>query len=86
MAKILARFRVAEFNKRQANADGKVATVILNAVTRSGTPDNVDWSKYTPQGTISMVVFETPGGAYEEFEELLGKDVAITFEGIPDGE
>lgn len=49
-------------------------------MTRKDTEDNVDWAKYSPAGTITLSVSQAAGGAFETFEELLGKDVSITFE------
>ena len=69
-----ARFYVKELTKSAAGAGNLQVT--LAAVTRS-TPDNVDWSKFTPSGEIRL--FVTQEGAQEFFERRLGQDIAITF-------
>ena len=87
-ARIKARFYVAKFEKIAAgNVEGKPrfqGFVTLNAVTRKATEDNIDWAKYSPAGQITMSVSDEAGGAFETFEALLGKDVSLTFEAIPD--
>ena len=90
---IKARFYVAKFDKqvigRVSQEDPTPvlqALVTLNAVTRKDTRDNVDWAKYSPSGTITLMVSQQAGGAFEAFEALLGKDVSLTFEEIPDGQ
>lgn len=82
---IRARFWVTGFDKRVISGGAPQATVTLTAVRRH-TNDNVDWAKYTPAGTITMSVNSDAGGAYDEFERLLGKDVAVLFEEIPQDE
>lgn len=69
---INARFWISEVTKR---AVGNIAVTLLPVVRP--TPDNVEWSKYTPSGKIEITV--TAEGALEFFEERLGKDIAITF-------
>ena len=71
---IKARFWVREVTK-YGNADN--VKVSLSPVTRS-TPDNVQWSKYTPSGEVILHV--TDEGAKQWFDQRLGKDVAITFD------
>lgn len=87
---IKARFYVAKFDKQvigRTSADDPTpilqALVTMNAVTRKDTEDNIDWAKYSPSGTITLTVSQAVGGAYEAFEALLGRDVAITIEPIP---
>jgi len=74
-----ARFWVREFT-RFGNTDN--VQVKLSPKTRSGKDDNVDWSKYTPSGEITMSL--TTEGAQQWFEERIGKDVAITFADVED--
>ncbi len=38
---------------------------------------NIDWSKYTPSGQITMTI--TQAGAQQFFEENIGKDVPVSF-------
>lgn len=75
-AMVRARFWVREIAK-YGNTDN--VKVTLAPVTRS-TSDNVEWSKYTPSGEITLQV--TAEGAQRWFEERLGKDVAITFDDV----
>lgn len=82
---INARFYVAGFDKQVVSGGALQATVKLTAVRRK-TEDNVEWAQYTPGGQITLTVNQMAGGAFEVFEGLLGKDVAVTFEEIPDGE
>lgn len=86
---IKARFYVAEFHKQvigRVSQDDPTpvmqAKVVLNAVTRKDTEDNVDWARYSPMGKIELTVSQQAGGAYEAFESLLGHDVSLTFEKI----
>lgn len=72
-----ARFWVREFTKF-GNTDN--VTVKLSPRTRSGSPDNIDWSQYTPSGEITMSL--TTLGAQEWFEQRLGQDIAITFDDV----
>lgn len=79
---IQARFYVAEFNERavSTSSDGSVKTVAdvtLNAVTRKMGEDNVQWSEYSPSGTFKICVTQKEGGAFQQFHDLLGKDVSI---------
>lgn len=82
MSTVTARFYVAE-TTRNAAGGGKVT---LNAVTRK-TPDNVEWSKYTPSGRIEMSVYpDLPAFAFFEEAMAAGADLALTFELIPKDE
>lgn len=78
---VRARFWVREITA-YGNADN--IKVSLSPKTRSGEGDNVDWSKYTPSGEITLSI--TTEGAQEWFRDRLGKDVAITFEDVPGDE
>lgn len=84
MSKIHARFWVQKVTKQAAAGGAVTRTVDLAPVIRStplpGAEGNVDWSKYTPSGSITLVV--SAEGAGDAFEAALGKDVAITFDVI----
>lgn len=85
--RVHARFWVQKVTK-QAVSQGNISrTVELAPVVRPQPLDdgqgNVDWSKYTPSGSITLSI--TADGAGEAFERALGKDVAITFD-LPDDE
>jgi hypothetical protein len=73
-----ARFWVREFI-RYGNTDNirVVLAPVVRAKPMPGAEDNVDWSKYTPSGEISLNI--TTEGAQAWFEERVGKDIAITF-------
>lgn len=90
---IRARFYVSKFEKQvvgHKDADRKEpvlqAQVTLNAVTRKDTRDNIDWAKFTPVGQMTLSVSQAAGGAFEAFESLLGRDVSVLIDGIPEGE
>ena len=84
MSKIHARFWVQSVNKQTVSGGEIIRSVVLAPVVRAtpleGSDGNVDWSKYTPSGRIELTI--TKDGAGQEFEDALGKDVAITFEVI----
>lgn len=69
-----ARFWVRELTKF-GNTDN--VKVVLSPKSRTGENDNIDWSKFTPSGEITMSI--TSEGAQKWFEDRIGKDVAITF-------
>lgn len=86
---VQARFYVSKVTKTPSD----YVAVELLPVTRSvpKPPEgsagyvgyNTDWSKYTPSGKLEMnVSIET--GAAVWFENRIGKDVAITFEDVPE--
>lgn len=80
---VKARFYVAEVNRKAYGASSQpYGEVVMQAVTRK-TGDNVDWAQATPSGRFSMNV---NGPAMEIFDRLLGKDVSITIDEIPDEE
>lgn len=78
---VSARFYVQQITK---NASGYTNVVLAPVVRASGLPgadDNKSWAHYTPSGKIEMSVSpDTGAGAW--FEEMLGKDVAITFDTV----
>lgn len=83
-SRVTARFYVASTEltasaSQPGQPQSHATKVILYPVTRP-TNDNIQWSKYTPSGNITMTI--TDEGAQKTFEEALGKDVAITFEVI----
>jgi hypothetical protein len=82
MSRIHARFWVQKVTKQAVSAGNVQRTVELAPVVRPTPLDdgkgNIDWSKYTPSGSITLVVSAEAAG--EAFEAALGKDVAITFD------
>jgi hypothetical protein len=85
---IHARFWVQKVTKQAVGPDNIVRTVELAPVVRAsglpGAEGNVNWSKYTPSGSITMNV--SAEGAGQWFESMLGQDVAITFDAVPAAE
>lgn len=83
---VKARFWVQKVTKQAASGGGVTRIVELAPVIRAtGQPGydpeaNVNWSKYTPSGSIALTVTAEAGGQW--FEDRLGKDVAITFEDV----
>lgn len=81
---VKARFWVQKVTKQAVSGGAVTRIVELAPVIRStgqpGDGENVDWSKYTPSGVITLTV--TADGAGEWFEERLGQDVAITFDDV----
>lgn len=75
---VQARFWVQKVTKWATSGDNVMHEVQLQPKVRPDGNDNVDWSKYTPSGTITMTV--TQGDAATWFEDRIGKDVAITFD------
>jgi hypothetical protein len=54
---VRAKFWVKEITNHHTNSpDAVSATVKLAPVYDDGTKQNADWSKYTPQGEISMMI------------------------------
>lgn len=83
---VKARFWVQKITKQAVSGGGVNRTVELAPVVRAsqlpGGEGNVDWSKYTPSGSIQLVVSAEGAGTW--FDEMLGKDVAITFDSVED--
>ncbi len=81
---VKARFWVQKVDKQVVSGGAIQRTVHLQAVVRAsglpGADGNVEWSKYTPSGNLTMTVSQD--GAGEWFEERLSKDVAITFDDV----
>ena len=79
---IHARFWVQKVTKQAVSAGNIQRIVELAPVIRPTPLDdgkgNIDWSKYTPSGIITLSVSAEAAG--EAFEAALGKDVAITFD------
>lgn len=79
---VKARFWVQKVTKQAVSKGNINRTVELAPVIRpaqmEGADGNVDWSKYTPSGNITLVV--TADGAGQWFESMIGEDVSITFE------
>jgi len=79
---VKAKFYV---NKITKSANFGHTSVELLPVTRK-TDDNTDWAQFTPSGKLDMNV-STSTGAAQWFEDMLGKDVSITFEeAVDDGD
>lgn len=82
--KVRARFWVQKLTKQAVSQNGIAVHVELAPVVRGkGQPGydpeaNVDWSKYTPSGSIQLTL--TTEAAADWFEQRIGQDVAITFE------
>lgn len=78
---VAARFWVQKVTKQATAGDSVTRIVELAPVIRSvgqpGEGQNVDWSKYTPSGSITLTVTADAGGQW--FEDRLGRDVAISF-------
>lgn len=79
---IKARFWVQKVTKHAVSKGNVTRTVELAPVVRPAPLDdgqgNVDWSKYTPSGSIILTI--TADAAGQQFEDSIGKDVAITFD------
>lgn len=72
---VAARFYVTESTKYAGGGEG-ARRIKLNAVSRG--PENKDWAKYSPAGTIELTVLNPPAALW--FDALVGSDLAITFE------
>lgn len=72
---VTARFYVFESTKYAGGGEG-ARRVKLNAVSRG--PENKDWAKYSPSGSIELNILNPSAALW--FDERVGKDVAITFE------
>jgi hypothetical protein len=83
---VKARFWVQKITRQAVSKNNVQRIVELAPVIRGaghpdgGDKDNLDWSKYTPSGNITLTV--SADGAGEWFESMLGEDVAITFEAV----
>jgi hypothetical protein len=79
---VKARFWVQKVTKQAVSGGNVMRSVELAPVIRSvgqpGDGENVDWSKYTPSGSITLNV--TAEAAGDWFESMLGQDVSITFD------
>lgn len=81
---VRARFWVQKITKQAVSGGNHALHVDLAPVVRAtGQPGydpkaNIDWSKYTPSGSIQLTITAQP--AADWFEARLGKDVAITFD------
>jgi hypothetical protein len=83
---VKARFWVQKVTKQAASGGSITRIIELAPVIRSnplpGAEGNIDWSKYTPSGSITLTV--SKDGAGQWFEDHLGRDVAITFDAVDD--
>lgn len=73
LTQVTARFFVAEVNKRSSGYNA----VLLMPAYKDGA--NATWAKATPSGKIELQV-DGSLPASEWFEDMIGKNVAITFE------
>lgn len=73
---VIARFYVAKVEKH-AYTPGMTPqrAVTLQAATRG--EENKSWAQATPSGQITMHI--NNGAAGQWFEEMLGRDVAVSF-------
>lgn len=83
---VAARFWVQKVTKQAVSGGAVTRHVELAPVIRAsqlpGADGNVDWSQYTPSGLIQLTVSAPAAGQW--FEEMLGRDIAITFEEVPE--
>lgn len=76
---VSARFWIRDFTRFGNTENIRVVMApVVRAHELPGGEGNVDWSKYTPSGEITLNI--TALGAQEWFEQRIGKDVAITFD------
>lgn len=69
---VMAKFRV----EKVIIFRGQIREVFLNPVNgSSANPDNASWSKYTPSGTLNMLI--TNPDVYNQFEP--GNEFFLTF-------
>lgn len=73
--KVQARFWVKEIINHHVQTPGNVCVTVKLAAAYNDGKGNEDWSKYTPQGEISMMITNPP--AIAAFE--LGKSYLIEF-------
>ena len=73
--KIAARFWVKEIVNHHVQEPGAVCATVKLAAAYNNGKGNEDWSKWTPQGDISMMI--TNPKAIEGFE--LGKSYQVEF-------
>lgn len=84
---VVARFYVRMIEKNAAQRmDGwaqpaPIITVHLNPVSGSRGEQNKAWAAATPTGNVTMTIGNPDAAAW--FEEMLGQDIAITFEARP---
>lgn len=83
-----ARFWVNEVTKKAVSGGEVIAVVKLSPVTRNVSlnggdyiSDNIDWSRYTPSGSMEFTVTQPEAVAY--WEARLGSDQLIEFTDPP---
>lgn len=75
--RVLARFFVSTVTRRAA---GNTWGVELQAVSRGD--HNKSWAHYTPAGSVTMSIHpDSEAGKW--FNDMLGKEVEITFTAAP---
>lgn len=80
---VKARFWVRDITLHGNSEHIDVVLVpVIRSVGMPGDGENVDWAKYTPSGEIKLNV--SAAGGQQFFLDNRGKDVAITFEAIPE--
>ncbi len=84
-----ARFYCSSIERRCVSGGEEIAIVKLSPVTRNVAKngdyasDNIDWSKYTPSGSMEFTVTQPEAIAY--WSERLGKDQSIVFSDPAEG-
>lgn len=77
---VKAKFRCMKIEHAHVEAEGEcAATVNLVPVWTGYKGENASWSKYTPSGSLQMLI--TNPAAIADFE--LGRDYFLTFEQAP---
>jgi len=69
--------RARMYVQQVARNAGDTASVTLQAVSRG--KENTEWSKYTPGGSVMMTLSREASGAYQFFNELVGKELFVDF-------
>ncbi len=67
--------RARMFVQTVARNAGETATVSLQAVSRG--KENAEWSKYTPGGSLNLVLSREASGAFTYFNDRVGKEVFV---------
>lgn len=87
LKKVTARFYVAESKRFAGQTQEGWAPpaprveVVLRPVSGNRGKENEKWASATPSGEIRMTIGNPAAAAW--FDEMLGRDIAITFEERP---
>lgn len=73
--KVRARFWVKEVTHHHTGGPGVQPVTVKLAAAYNDGKGNEDWSKYTPQGEISMMITNPPASDFFE----IGKHVFVDF-------